>query len=112
MQRTRQMMVVNDVIVLIRPEHDRDHVLAEQFGALLFRLVLPPALRFSLTSRSPTVIWVGRSDRIGTGWRIGSRVLAMVSPFCLISCPDPQNCPGTELSMSWWRERSHGRDRI
>src|SRR4051794_13263444 len=44
-------------------------------------------LRFSFTSRSPTVIWVGRNDRIGTGWRIGSRVLAMVCPSAYSSCP-------------------------
>ena len=36
MQRTRQMMMVDDVMVLVRPEHDRDHVLAEQLGAFLF----------------------------------------------------------------------------
>src|SRR5882672_8750005 len=38
-------------------------------------------LRLSFTSRMPTVIWVGRRDRIGTGWRSGSRVLAMTSPL-------------------------------
>ena len=48
MQCTRQMMVVDDVMVLVRPEHDRDHMLAEQFGAFLFRLVLPPALALLL----------------------------------------------------------------
>ena len=48
MQCTRQMMMVDDVMVLVRPEHDRDHVLAEQFGAFLFRLVLPPALALLL----------------------------------------------------------------
>src|SRR6202012_1257755 len=34
-------------------------------------------LRFSFTSRIPTVIWVGRSDRIGIGWIIGSRAFDM-----------------------------------
>src|SRR5580693_2433247 len=31
------------------------------------------SLRFSLTSRRPTVIWVGRSSVIFTGFRMGSR---------------------------------------
>src|SRR6202012_220007 len=41
-------------------------------------------LRFSLTSLIPTVIWVGRSERIGTGCRIGSRVLAITGTPLLI----------------------------
>src|ERR1700742_4505237 len=40
--------------------------------------------RFSLTSLIPTVIWVGRSERIGTGCRIGSRVLAITGTPLLI----------------------------
>jgi hypothetical protein len=48
MQCTRQMMVVDDVMVFVRPKHDRDHVLAEQLGAFLFRFVLPPALALLL----------------------------------------------------------------
>src|SRR3954447_2133946 len=35
-------------------------------------------LRFSLTSRMPTVICVGRSDRIGTGCTLGSRALVVM----------------------------------
>src|SRR5262245_52189955 len=37
-------MMVDHVVALVRPEHDRDHVLAEQFGALLLRFMLAPAL--------------------------------------------------------------------
>ncbi len=67
-KRARQMMMIDDVVALVRPEHHRDHVLAEKLALLLLRLVLSrQRLRFSLTSRIPTVIWVGRSDRIGTG---------------------------------------------
>ena len=66
-QRARQMMVIDHVVVLVRPEHDRDHVLAESSARFLADLCSRQRLRFSFTSRIPTVIWVGRSDRIGIG---------------------------------------------
>ena len=69
-QRARQMMMVDHVVVLVRSQHHRDHVLAEKLALLLLRVLLQYSrkrLRFSLTSRIPTVIWVGRSERIGMG---------------------------------------------
>ena len=47
-QRARQMMVIDHVIALVRAEHDGDHVLAEQLGALLLGFVLAPALALFL----------------------------------------------------------------
>jgi len=55
---------------------------AKQIG-LLVLVVLAQRLRFSFTSRMPTVICVGRSDRIGTGCTLGSRALGVMieGPF-------------------------------
>ena len=40
-QGQRQMVVIDDVVVFLGTEHDRDHVLAEEFGALLRALLAP-----------------------------------------------------------------------
>jgi len=59
--------MVDHVVMLVGSENHRDHVLAEQLRLLLLDLCSRQRLRFSLTSRIPTVIWVGRSERIGIG---------------------------------------------
>ena len=41
MQRPRQVVMIDDVVAVLRPEHDRDHMLAEKLGSLLFALVTP-----------------------------------------------------------------------
>jgi hypothetical protein len=48
-------------------------------ACFFFDLCSRQRLRFSLTSRMPTVICVGRNDKIGIGCSSGSRVLAMTS---------------------------------
>jgi hypothetical protein len=47
-QRARQMMVIDHVVVFVGAMDHRDHVLAEQFGALFRRFVLAPALALFL----------------------------------------------------------------
>src|SRR5262249_1157972 len=46
-QRAREVMMIDDVVVLLRPEDDRDHMLAETL-ALLLAFVLTPALALLL----------------------------------------------------------------
>ena len=65
-------MVVDHVAPALRPEHDRDHVGAEEFPAFLAAGLAPSALRLSSTSRMPTVIWVGRKSIIATVVKTGS----------------------------------------
>src|SRR5262245_43698898 len=45
---------------------------------IFFATCLRRWLRFSLTSRMPTVIWVGRRSMIGVGSRMGSRTTSMM----------------------------------
>src|SRR5438552_10454643 len=47
-------------------------------SARFFGLCWRQRLRFSLTSRIPTVTWVGRNDRIGIGSTIRSRLADMI----------------------------------
>jgi hypothetical protein len=80
-QREGEMVMIDDVMALLRSKNYGDHVLAQEFGALGVAF-LTPALSFDLHLRMPTVICVGRSSMIGTGWRSGSRTLGIViSPF-------------------------------
>ncbi len=46
-QRQRQVMMIDDVVALFRPEDDGDHMLPEEFG-LLVRGVLAPLLALFL----------------------------------------------------------------
>src|SRR5258708_29449285 len=39
-------------------------------------------LRFSATSRMPTVIWVGRSSFIGVAVKMGSRIIGRLARLC------------------------------
>src|SRR5262245_23047489 len=41
MQRPHQVVMIDDVVAVLRPEHDRDHMLAEKIVSLLFALVMP-----------------------------------------------------------------------
>jgi hypothetical protein len=41
MQRARQMMMIDHIVAILRPKHDRDHVLAEELGAFLGALLAP-----------------------------------------------------------------------
>src|SRR5262249_34875410 len=41
MQRPRQVVMIDDVVPVLRPEHDWDHMLAEKLVFLLFALVMP-----------------------------------------------------------------------
>jgi hypothetical protein len=41
MQRSRQVVMIDDVMAVLRPEHDRDHVLAEKLLSLHFALGTP-----------------------------------------------------------------------
>ena len=61
-------MMVDRVVALVRSQHHRDHKFAQQLSAcFFFDLCSRQRLRFSLTSLIPTVIWVGRGERIGIG---------------------------------------------
>src|ERR1700674_4644293 len=56
-------------------------------------------LRLALTSRIPTVIWVGRRSAMGTGWTTGSRTVVVMS--------------GSSIwmpSCSWSRQAREGDD--
>jgi len=44
MQRQRQVVMIDDVVAVLRPEHDRDHVLAEKLLPLNFALLTPAGL--------------------------------------------------------------------
>jgi hypothetical protein len=44
-KRTGKMVVIDDIVTLLWPEHDRDHVTPEEFRTLLaFRLPMPALL--------------------------------------------------------------------
>src|SRR4051794_36268238 len=65
-------------------------------------------LRFSLTSRIPTVICVGRSDRIDTGCTLGSRALVMVEgPFTWL-----QRLVQVPRTMPWALRRQNAFSRL
>src|SRR4029077_18885568 len=38
-KRTRHMMMIDHIIALVRPDHDRDHVLADRLALLLLVLL-------------------------------------------------------------------------
>ena len=62
MQRARQMMMVHHIVMLVRAEHDRNHVLAEKYGAPFGRFVLAPALALFLHLPHPDR-HLGRAQR-------------------------------------------------
>jgi hypothetical protein len=41
MQRSRQAVMINDIVAVLLPGHDRDHMLPEKLVFLLFALVMP-----------------------------------------------------------------------
>ena len=76
MQRTGQVVMIDDIVPQLRAEDHRDHVLAEKLALLR---ISRQRLRFSRTSRMPTVIWVGRRSATVIGVTTGSRTVMVGS---------------------------------
>ena len=71
------MMVVDDVIAPLRSKDDGNEMMTKEGKPALLDGIARRALRFTATSRRPTVIWVGRRSSTRTGCSVGLVPLAM-----------------------------------
>src|SRR5262245_54197256 len=76
---------------------------APRYLPIFFATCLRRWSRFCLTSRMPTVIWVGRRSVIGVGCRMGSRTTSMVVLRAAAADDSARACPRR------WRRRPRRR---
>lgn len=77
-KRSREVMMIDNVVALVGSQHHRNHMLAEQLGLLFRRFMSAPAMAFFFHLAHPHGHLCCRSERIGMGCRTGSRVLVFV----------------------------------
>jgi hypothetical protein len=77
MERSGEVVMIDDIMSVFRPENDGDHVPTEEFGALL-RAFLAPAFPFGLDLTHPhrdlRRVQVSDLDRVETGFANGGHL--------------------------------------